>query len=174
MREIKTVTEIEIDLLRERLGQGLEPDFSKLVGVYGKNGDLVSKALFISATIKIAESGWRSSEITQIFFDVISKNKSPSRLKKICNNVELFSGFSNDPLMAYLGWVRRASAKLSPELFELVEGTAAEIHRLNPYSSKSLTAYFESMILLIEIKSDQKRIARCLALIKKWLSLIHI
>ena len=110
MREVKTVTEIEIDLLRERLGQGLEPDFSKLVGVYEKNRDLVSRALFISATIKIAESGWRSSEITQIFFDVILKNKSPSRLQKICNNVELFSGFSNDPLIAYLGWVRRAFA----------------------------------------------------------------
>ena len=108
MRKIKTVTETEISLLRERLGQGLEPAFSELVGVYEKNRDLGSKALFISATIKIAESGWRSSEILQIFFDGILKNKSLARLKKICGNVELFSGFSNDPLLAYLGWVRRA------------------------------------------------------------------
>ena len=170
MRETKVVTETEIGLLLERLGQELEPAFSKLVGVYEKNRDLGSKALFISATIKIAESGWRSSEILLIFFDVILKNKNSARLKEICSNVELFSGFSNDPLMAYLGWVRRAFDKSSLELVELVEGTAAEIHRVNPYSSKSLTAYFESMILLIEIKSDQKRIARCLALIKKWSS----
>ena len=157
MREIKTLAETEIELLRERLGQQLEPAFSKLVGVYEKNRDLGSKALFISATIKIAESGWRSSEILQIFFDVILKNKSSSRLKKICSNVGLFSGFSNDPLMSYLAWVRGALDKSSPELVEIVEGTAAEIRRVNPYSSKSLTAYFESMILLIEIKSDQKK-----------------
>ena len=150
MRETKVVTETEIGLLLERLGQELEPAFSKLVGIYEKNRDLGSKALFISATIKIAESGWRSSEILLIFFDVILKNKSSARLKEICSNVELFSGFSNDPLMAYLGWVRRAFDKSSLELVELVEGTAAEIHRVNPYSSKSLTAYFESMILLSE------------------------
>lgn len=67
MRETKVVTETEIGLLLERLGQELEPAFSKLVGVYEKNRDLGSKALFISATIKIAESGWRSSEILLIF-----------------------------------------------------------------------------------------------------------
>ena len=83
MREINLVTETEIDLLRERLGQELEPTFSRLIGVFEKNRDLGSKAFFISATIKIAESGWRSSEMLLMFFDVILKSKSSSRLKKL-------------------------------------------------------------------------------------------
>ena len=51
MKEIKTVTETEIELLRERLGQELEPAFSKLVDVYEKNRDIGSEAIFIPATM---------------------------------------------------------------------------------------------------------------------------
>jgi len=170
LKETKTFTDLEIDLFRERLDKGLEPTFSRLVSVFEKNRNLVNKTLFIAASIKITESGWRSSETLLIFFDVILTKKGSSRLKNLCSYVELFSGFSNDPLMAYLGWVRLAVDKLSTDLVKQVEETGAEIHRVNPYSSKSLISYFESMMLLGEIKSDHKRIARCLALIKKWSS----
>ena len=168
MKEIELVTEAEIVLFRERLGKGLGPAFSRLVDVFESNRDFSSKTLFFATCSRIFESGWRSSEILGIFFDVVEKDNSYSHLKQVCENIEFYSGFSNDPLFAYLTWIRRALDNAGFELTDLVEETAAEIHRANPYSAKSLTSYFESIMRVSEVKWEQKKVASCLKLIKKW------
>ena len=127
-----------------------------------------AKLFFSLPASRIFESGWRSSEILRIFFDVVVKDNSYSHLKQVCENIEFYSGFSNDPLLAYLAWIRRALDNAGFELIDFVEETAAEIHRANPYSAKSLTSYFESIMRVSEVKSDQKKVASCLKLIKKW------
>lgn len=168
MKEFELATEAEIDLFRQRLGKGLEPAFLRLIDTFESKRDLLSKTLFLGASSRIFESGWRSSEILRIFFDVVLKDNRYSRLKKVCKNIEFYSGFSNDPLLAYLSWIRLAIDNVGSELIDLVEEIAAEIHRANPYSSKSLTSYFESIMRVSEVKSDQKKVASCLKLTKKW------
>ena len=122
MKEIELVTEAEIVLFRERLGKGLDSAFSRLVDAFETNRDLSSKTLFFATCSRIFESGWRSSEILRIFFDVVLKDNRYSRLKKVCKNIEFYSGFSNDPLLAYLSWIRLAIDNVGSELIDLVEG----------------------------------------------------
>ena len=76
LKEIELVTEAEIVLFRERLGKGLDPAFSRLIDAFESKRDLSSKSLFFATCSRIFESGWRSSEILRIFFDVVAKDNS--------------------------------------------------------------------------------------------------